>query len=56
MKIKIRKPPEMPHWYWLANDNCWGCKNRNGCSGCSYIKKERKRIFGYKRKDVMNDR
>lgn len=56
MKRKIRKPPEMPRWYWLANDNCWCCKNRNDCSGCSYIKKERKKLFGYKGKNNMKDR
>lgn len=48
-KFKKRKVPEMPHWFWLDNDNCWKCKNRNGCNHCRYILKERKRLFGYKK-------
>ncbi len=32
----------MPHWYWLGQDGCWFCKNRNNCNSCksnrSYMK------------------
>ena len=38
-KNKKRKPrPQPPHWYWLDSDNCWQCKNRNGCGGCKFLK------------------
>lgn len=41
-----RKPrPSMPYWYWLGQDGCWFCKNRNNCNQCkanrSYLKKHR---------------
>lgn len=30
-----RKPrPEMPHWFWLCQDECWFCRNKNNCSSC----------------------
>lgn len=30
-----RKPcPAMPRWYWLGQDGCWFCKNKNNCSQC----------------------
>lgn len=45
----------MPHWFWLSIDNCWFCKNRNGCSNCSVIKKSRKEIFGYKGKNKRHE-
>ena len=39
MTIKRRKPrPEPPRYYWLDTDNCYCCKNRNGCSGCKFLK------------------
>lgn len=47
-KLKYRKAPEMPYWWWLGQDGCWFCKNRNACSNCSVIKKERKKYFGKK--------
>lgn len=50
MKSKIRKPPEMPYWFWLDNDNCWKCKNRNGCSGVVILKRKEKEFLGIKEK------
>lgn len=38
----------MPDWWWLGQDGCWFCKNRNACSNCSVIRKERKASFGKK--------
>lgn len=30
-----RKPrPSMPQWWWLGQDGCWFCKNRNNCNQC----------------------
>ena len=38
-KNKQRKPhPAPPKWYWWDTDNCWACKNRNGCSNCKFLK------------------
>ena len=44
-KVKHRKPPTMPHWWWFDSDGCWFCKNRNGCSNCGVVKKYRKEFF-----------
>ena len=31
----MRKPrPSMPRWWWLGQDGCWFCKNRNNCNQC----------------------
>lgn len=49
-KIKRRKPPEMPYWWWLDQDGCWFCKNRNACSNCNVAKRDRKKNFGKKMK------
>lgn len=39
MSKKIRKMrPEPPKYYYWDTDNCWFCKNRNGCSGCKVLK------------------
>ena len=38
----------MPYWWWLDQDGCWFCKNKNACSNCSVIKKVRKESFGKK--------
>lgn len=38
----FRKPvPSPPHWYFLDMDNCYCCKNRNNCNGCSLLKANR---------------
>lgn len=38
-KQNRRKPrPEPPNWVFLVDDNCWWCHERNGCSGCKYLK------------------
>ena len=56
MSRKIRKPrPQPPKWAWSDLDNCWCCKNRNGCSNCkiikSYVVKQRKKL---ERKEKKN--
>lgn len=51
-KQKRRKPPAMPRWYWLGQDGCWFCRNKNACSNCSVIKKDRKAMFESKIKGV----
>lgn len=33
-KAKRKPRPSMPHWYWLGQDGCWFCKNRNNCNQC----------------------
>lgn len=39
-KIKYRKArSQPPRYYWLDTDNCWFCKNKNGCNGCKVLKK-----------------
>ena len=39
MKQKIRKKrPQPPRWWGYDSDNCWWCKNRNGCGGCKILK------------------
>ena len=36
----FRKPvPQPPRWYWVDNDNCYCCKNRNNCGNCRSLKK-----------------
>lgn len=47
-KLKHRKPPAMPYWWWLGQDGCWFCKNKSACSNCGVIKKERKSWFSKK--------
>lgn len=45
---KRKKPPTMPHWFWLAQDGCWFCKyqiNQKGCHNCSINKAYRKEFF-----------
>lgn len=41
-KAKRKPRPSMPHWFWLGQDGCWFCKNRNNCNQCkanrSYLK------------------
>ena len=38
-KKKWRKPrPQPPNYYWYDTDGCWGCPDRNGCSGCKRLK------------------
>lgn len=33
-KAKRKPRPSMPYFYWLGQDGCWFCKNRNGCNSC----------------------
>ena len=38
-----RKPrPSMPHWYWLGQDGCWFCHNRNNCNNCGVLSRDAK--------------
>lgn len=40
MKDKKRKQrPQPPKWFYFDTDNCYMCKNRNGCGGCRFLKK-----------------
>ena len=40
MKNKRRKMRPQPPWYFYPDtDNCYCCKNRNGCGGCKFLKK-----------------
>ena len=42
--VKKRKPrPQPPKYYWWDTDNCYFCKNRNGCSGCRILVKYNKK-------------
>lgn len=42
MKRKHKPRPEPPNWYFYDNDDCWDCKNRNGCNGCKRLKQFRR--------------
>ena len=40
MKKKIRKKrPEPPWYFYFDTDNCYRCKNKNGCGGCKILKR-----------------
>lgn len=44
-----RKPkPSMPRWYWLDQDGCWYCKNKNNCNQCKFSRKYVKEYGGKK--------
>lgn len=36
-KRRKKRPEPPPYFYW-DTDNCWPCKNRNGCGGCRILK------------------
>ena len=39
-KRKHRKMrPQPPRYFWPDTDGCWMCENRNGCSGCKFLKR-----------------
>lgn len=43
-----RKPrPEPPKWFYLDNDDCWFCKNRNNCNQCKLLKQFRREETNY---------
>lgn len=50
-KAKRKPRPSMPHWFWLDQDGCWFCKQRNNCNQCKanrafakeYLKKREKK-------------
>ena len=31
--------PQPPWYFYSDTDNCYRCKNRNGCGGCKFLKK-----------------
>lgn len=33
-KASHKPRPSMPYWYWLGQDGCWFCSNRNNCNSC----------------------
>lgn len=63
IKLKHRKPPEMPYWYWLDTDNCWRCKIETGALTAellkgiekSFFKKEVKNIYGRTKNEKSYD-
>ena len=38
-KAKRKPRPSMPMHYWLEQNGCWYCKNRNNCNQCKAIRK-----------------
>lgn len=39
-RVKRRKMrPQPPRYFWPDTDGCWMCENRNGCSGCKFLKR-----------------
>lgn len=53
----MRKPrPSMPRWWWMEQDGCWFCHNKNNCNQCKatradakamrkhQLRKERRRV------------
>lgn len=56
MKRKRKPKPEPPKWFFYDNDNCWNCKNRNGCGCCKRLKnvKNRKKIAAKMCKEVID--
>ena len=57
-----RKPrPSMPYWFWLNQDGCWFCKNRNNCNQCKANRKYAKECLpkkykGYRGKPPREDK
>ena len=53
-KAKRKPRPSMPRWFWLGQDGCWFCKNRNNCNQCkanrSYLKE-----FGEKKEKGVHE-
>ena len=41
MKKKRRKMrPQLPWYFSFDTDNCYRCKNKNGCGGCKFLKRD----------------
>lgn len=38
----------MPKWYWMDQDGCWYCKNKNNCNQCKFNRKYIKEYGGKK--------
>lgn len=41
-KAKRKPRPSMPHWWWLGQDGCWFCRNRNNCNQCKAARADAK--------------
>ena len=56
-KAKRKPRPSVPNWWWLDTDNCWRCKNKQNCNGCSFLKKHKKKqnrkIIKQNRKNIQ---
>ena len=33
-KAKRKPRPSMPYWFWIGQDGCRFCKNKNNCNNC----------------------
>lgn len=40
-KAKRKPRPQPPGYFWLDRDNCWRCKNKNNCTNCKALKRQR---------------
>lgn len=40
---KAMRKPRSAHlkWWFIENDGCWFCKNRNNCNGCKLLKRQK---------------
>lgn len=55
-KAKRKPRPSPPKWFFLDNDNCWWCKNRNNCGSCKLLKQwKRNKIEQEHIKDVQDN-
>lgn len=46
--------PQPPGYFWLDRDNCWRCKNKNNCTNCKALKRQRVKDRQKKRKKIVN--
>ena len=47
-KSERKQRPQPPKWFYLETDNCYFCKNRNGCGKCKVLKPFKKLFEKYK--------
>ena len=47
-KAKRKQRPQPPRWFNWDTDNCYFCKNRNGCGNCKVLKPFKKQFEKYK--------
>lgn len=50
-KAKRKPRPQPPGYFWLYRDNCWRCKNKNNCTNCKALKRQRAKDRQKKKKD-----